>query len=149
MVDLVDPMTGDRVGDGIDQLGQSILWLDQLDGGGLLSGPERLPSPAMRILVFGEELVKHLWEVRKLPAFVDDHAVARDLDHGPALVAAGRTPGRFLTRSGSESSNTPRFRKARPPASEFFNADQLQIHRTFHSCRPSCHAFVRGHQREG
>jgi hypothetical protein len=72
VVDLIDQMAGDRVGDGIDQLGHDVLWLDQFDHRGLLAGPEGFPATAMGVLVFGEQLVEHLQKTGEVPLPIDD-----------------------------------------------------------------------------
>jgi hypothetical protein len=41
--------------------------IDELDHGGLLGGPEILPAAAEHVLMFGEQLVEVLQELRKAP----------------------------------------------------------------------------------
>ncbi len=75
MVDPVDQVAGDGIGDGINHLAQNVLWPDQLDDRSLLAGPEGLPTPAQGVLMLGEELVEHLKEVRQLSSAIDDDAM--------------------------------------------------------------------------
>jgi hypothetical protein len=59
----------------VDDLGEDILGIGQLDDGGLLGGPEGFPAATDAILVFGEELVGMAEELGEASAIVHDDGV--------------------------------------------------------------------------
>jgi hypothetical protein len=68
-------VSGSRVRQGVNDLGQHVLRVDQFDNRGLLRGPEVLPSAAKGVLVLGEKLVEALEELWKVAVPVDDDAM--------------------------------------------------------------------------
>ena len=75
MVDLLDQVASDRVGDGVDHLREYVLGFDQLDHGGLLAGPERLPSSPEGVLVLAVELMEVFEKLGQEAVVVDDNGV--------------------------------------------------------------------------
>ena len=68
-------MVFDGIGEGVDDLGQDVIWTDEFNQGGLLGGPEILPAPAQNVLMLCEQLVKPFEELGNVPVGVDDDGV--------------------------------------------------------------------------
>jgi hypothetical protein len=83
----------DRVGRGIDELGDDVLALGQPHDARFLGGPEVFPSPAQRVLAAREQLVEILDELRAPTIAIEDGRVVmvrlRDRQHDLDPEAGG------------------------------------------------------------
>jgi hypothetical protein len=86
----------DRVGQGVDDLGEDIIGANQLDDGAVLGRPQVLPATAQAVLVLGQQLVKTLEELGEAALYVpeDGMIVVAVGDEGDELDAgaAGGVP---------------------------------------------------------
>ncbi|MBN9162755.1 MAG: hypothetical protein J0I07_17455, partial [Myxococcales bacterium] len=81
----VDEVVGDRISQQVDELGEAIGRVDQVDRVRLLGGPEVLPSPSERVHRLGEHLVEMSEERGKVCVVVADEQVLM-IAHGDEAV---------------------------------------------------------------